>query len=374
MALLMAFSTGIRIKMREDFSGIGSNIIFAWAGDTSKPYAGFGKDRPIRFREEDLDALRSLVPGLETVLPIYPGGAMATVGDKTAEADIQGVEPALFALRQLDVQPGGRTFDGQDWRDHRKVAVLGPGFAKKLFDGPAAGKTFRMCGYDFTAVGCLQFKAGQDEDHSMDSDRVFVPSTTFRDLTGRQVFWEIVLKPIGPSANEAVLRGVRETLGARLHFDPEDKRALEVWDVTETTRTVDAFMAVLLLFSAVSGLMTLVAGGVGVSNIMSVAVEERTREIGIQMALGARRAWILGQFLAETLAIIGVGGTLGIVGAWGLCWGLPKMGVSTDMGVPTFTLPLALGTLVALGTVGLVAGFGPARDAASKDPIEAMKM
>jgi putative ABC transport system permease protein len=375
MALLMAFSTGMRIKMREDFAGIGSNIIFVWAGNTSKPWAGLLKDRPIVFREDDMEALRSLVPGLQAALPIYSSRVTASTGEKTTDGDVQGVEPALMAVRDLEVAPGGRRLSEEDLLERRQVAVVGPAFAKALFTGPACGRTFRLWGYDFTVVGCLKSKSGKDDDddRSMDSDRVFLPSSTFRALTGRLTFNNFLIKPEDSSANEPVLRGVRETLSARMKFDPEDKEALEFWDVTETTRTVDSFMAILLLFSAISGLMTLVAGGVGVSNIMSVAVEERTREIGIQMALGARRIWILGQYLAETLAIIAVGGSLGILAAWGLCWGLPKMGVSTDMGVPTFTPPLALATMGALGAVGLFAGLGPARDAAAKDPIVAMK-
>lgn len=374
MALLMAFSAGMRLKMLEDFEGIGSNIVFVWAGETSKPHAGFGKGRPIRFHEEDLEALRSLVPGLEAALPLYSDWITVNMGDKSAQAAVQGVESALFEVRRLEVEEGGRVLTEDDVLEQRKVAVIGPAFAKALFDGPATGKTFRLWGYDFTVVGCLKPKSDDEDDRSMDSDRVFVPATTFRALTGQLAFWQFLLKPGDAAANEAVLKGVRETLGARLHFDSEDKRALDIWDVTETTRTVDAFMLILLLFSAVSGSMTLVAGGVGVSNIMSVAVEERTREIGIQMALGARGAWVLAQFLAETMVIIVIGGGLGIAGAWGLCWGLPKMGVSTDMGTPVLTLPLAMGTIAALGVVGLLAGLGPARDAASKDPIEAMKM
>ena len=374
MALLMAFSTGMRVKMREDFSSLGSNIIIVFSEETSKPWAGFAKNRPVLLCEEDVEALRNLVPGVGSVLPVYSARVTAKAGEKTSDVDVQGVEPGYFSVRDLPIESGGRPLTSGDQRDQRRVAVVGPALAKELFDGPASGRTFQLWGYEFAVVGCLRPKPGEQEDHSIDSDRVFVPSTTFRAATGQLHFSEFLLRPEFSSGNEAVIAGMRETLASRLHFDPTDKKALEVWDVTETTHTVDAFMKVLLLFSAVSGLMTLVAGGVGVSNIMSVAVEERTREIGIQMALGARHAWVLSQFLAESLAIIGAGGTLGILGAWGLCWGLPKAGVSTDMGVPTFTLPLALGTLAALGAVGVVAGLGPAREAASKDPIEAMKV
>ena len=147
-----------------------------------------------------------------------------------------------------------------------------------------------------------------------------------------------------------------------------------LWDVTEMAQFLDTFMLAFKLFLGIVGSLTLVVGGIGVSNIMNVVVEERTREIGIKMALGARPGGVLGQLLVETLVITGAGGGIGLLITEGLCKAFPAIGLTEYVGDPSLTPLLAIGTVTLLGGIGLLAGYFPARTAARLDPVIAMKM
>jgi putative ABC transport system permease protein len=159
-----------------------------------------------------------------------------------------------------------------------------------------------------------------------------------------------------------------------LKFDPKDKEALGIWDTTEQFQFFEAFMLAFSLFLGTMGCLTLVVGGIGVSNIMNVVVEERTKEIGIKMALGARQRAILGQFLLETLMLTSVGGAIGFAITLGLCAVFPSFGLEEYVGIPEVSPPVAALTVAVLGVIGLVAGYFPAREASRLDPVVAMKL
>ena len=159
-----------------------------------------------------------------------------------------------------------------------------------------------------------------------------------------------------------------------LRFDPTDKEALSVWDTAEEFQFLDVFFLSFRIFLGIVGCFTLVVGGIGVSNIMNVVVEERTREIGIKMALGARQRWVLRQFLLETLLLTGFGGAIGLGISWAVCAVFPSLGVSDSVGNPEISLSVAALTALVLGITGLAAGYFPARDAARLDPVVAMKL
>jgi putative ABC transport system permease protein len=147
-----------------------------------------------------------------------------------------------------------------------------------------------------------------------------------------------------------------------------------VWDTAEEFQFLDVFFLSFRLFLTIVGCFTLVVGGIGVSNIMNVVVEERTKEIGIKMALGARQRWVLRQLLLETLLITGIGGGIGFAISWTVCAVFPKFGVTEFVGDPEISFLVAALTAVVLGATGLAAGFFPARDASRLDPVVAMKL
>jgi putative ABC transport system permease protein len=165
---------------------------------------------------------------------------------------------------------------------------------------------------------------------------------------------------------------VRGIMADKYRFDPEDREALGVWDTTEAARFFDTFMFAFKLFLGIVGSLTLVVGGIGVSNIMNVVVEERTREIGIKMALGARPQSILRQFLMETGIVTAAGGAIGLALAVGLCALFPA-GFTEFVGTPVISAKVAALTALLLGTIGLLAGYFPARSASRLDPVVAMK-
>ena len=184
----------------------------------------------------------------------------------------------------------------------------------------------------------------------------------------------LIYQPTVAAQSEQVTDDVRRVIAQRQRFDPDDKEAFSVWDTTEKFKFFATFFLSFRLFLGIIGSFTLIVGGIGVSNIMNVVVEERTKEIGIKMALGARDRWLLRQLLLETLLITGMGGAIGFAIAFGVCAVFPKFGVTEYVGDPDLSLSVAALTATILGLTGLLAGYFPARDASRLDPVVAMKL
>jgi putative ABC transport system permease protein len=202
---------------------------------------------------------------------------------------------------------------------------------------------------------------------------MIIPSTTFRALTGQHYLDNFIYRAERPELNKALTAEITAALGKRKRFDPADTQALAVWDTTDMFVFFNAFMLGFKTFLGIMGVLTLVVGGIGVSNIMNVVVEERTREIGIKMALGARSGTILRQFMLETLLLTAIGGALGLVISAGICWAFPDR-FTEFIGHPELSPGLAGLTAAVLGLVGFLAGYFPARDASRLDPVIAMKL
>ena len=226
----------------------------------------------------------------------------------------------------------------------------------------------------FLVIGVLQTKTQDSSYSGRDNDKASIPGTTYRALTGRKYLSNFVFQPASALESKAVTQSLRAALSRRLKFDPEDKEAFSVWDTTEQFQFFEVFMLAFSLFLGIVGSLTLVVGGIGVSNIMNVVVEERTKEIGIKMALGAKQRFILGQFLLETLLVTGIAGAIGFAVSLTICAVFPRFGLTEFVGVPEVS-PLVAGvTMGILGLIGLVAGWFPAREASRLDPVVAMKL
>jgi len=172
----------------------------------------------------------------------------------------------------------------------------------------------------------------------------------------------------------AARREIMEIMGNRYQFDPSDREALSVWDTTEGIAFLTTFFLAFKWFLIGIGFTTLITGGIGVSNIMNVVLEERTKEIGIKMALGARKSMILMQFVFETLLITAVGGVAGFLFAWLVCIGMPFLGLNEFIGTPKVDLVAGVVVTILLGLVGFTAGIFPARRAANLQPVQALKL
>jgi len=375
VSLLLAFGQGLHKQLIKSAAGLGDRIVIAWPSRTSIPFEGLGKGRRINVNDEDLEAVRRDSTRMEALSAEYSDAFKVHQGDKTMMVDVSGVYPEFGTMRNLIPRPGGRFLNPRDMEEPRRVAFVGDEFAKDFFGDPdPVGKVFMVGDSPFTVVGVLQAKEQDSSYSGRDKDKMFIPSTTFRAVTGAKYVDNIIFKAYAPSQNEALSEEVRTLLAKRLRFAPEDKEALAIWDTTEMFEFMDAFMLGFQLFLGIVGSLTLVVGGIGVSNIMNVVVEERTREIGIKMALGARSGFILRQFLLETLVITGLGGALGLLLSAGICSLFPKFGLAEYVGVPEISPMVATLTALALGAVGVLAGYFPARDAARLDPVIAMKL
>jgi len=231
-----------------------------------------------------------------------------------------------------------------------------------------------MWGSPFLVVGVLKPKTQDSSYSGRDNDKASIPGSTLRALTGAKYLAPLIYQADPAIGAKKVTANVLAALGERKRFDPKDKEALSVWDTTQQFEFFDNFMLAFNLFLGIVGSLTLVVGGIGVSNIMNVVVEERTKEIGIKMALGAKQGFILRQFLLETLALTAVGGGIGFAISLAICAAAEKLPGKEYVGVPEVSLLVAAVTTTVLGTIGLLAGWFPAREASRLDPVVAMKM
>jgi putative ABC transport system permease protein len=288
--------------------------------------------------------------------------------------DISGVTAEFGAMRNLVPMPGGRFINPIDDAEQRRVIFLGDKLKENIFgEGEAIGKVVLINQSPFQVVGVL-VKKSQDSSYSgRDNEKAFIPSSTFRALNGDKYVDNMVFQAASAEQTKKVIDRVSAAFGQRLRFDAKDKEALSMWDTTENFQFMETFMLSFNAFLGIIGVLTLIVGGIGVSNIMNVVIEERTREIGIKMALGAKGRSILNQFLLETMMVTAFGGAVGFLISFGICSIFPAS-MYEYVGKPEVSPIVAVFTAIALGIVGLVAGYFPAREASRLDPVVAMKL
>jgi putative ABC transport system permease protein len=376
VSLLLAFGKGLQRQMIVNSSGIGDAICIAWPGLTSVAYEGLGKGRKIRLNEDDVEAIRREARGINAISSEYSKTLKLNYGAKTIAIDISGVSPEFGGMRNLIPRAGGRFINPTDIADQRRVLFIGWKMAEDVFgkDVDGVGKTVMLGGSPFLVVGVLAEKVQNSSYSGRDNQKGFIPGSTYRAITGEKWVENLIYQPTVAAQSEQVTDDVRRVIAQRQRFDPDDKEAFSVWDTTENLKFFATFFLSFRLFLGIIGSFTLIVGGIGVSNIMNVVVEERTKEIGIKMALGARDRWLLRQLLLETLLITGMGGALGFAIAFGVCGIFPKFGVTEYVGDPDLSLSVAALTAAILGLTGLLAGYFPARDASRLDPVVAMKL
>ncbi len=374
VTLLLSFGQAMHRQMLKNVLGLGNAIVINFPMVTSKPFEGLGKGRPMRVTEDDIELIRKRATLVDAISSEYADNLQLKLGTKTMAVDVSGVSPEFGEMRNMIPQMGGRFLNPLDESQKRRVAFLGNELAEDLFGSAnPVGQIFRLHGSPFTVIGVLEPKTQDSSYSGRDKDKAIIPGSTFRALTGEKYVELFIFTAKDVQMTVQATDEVRAILAGKLRFDPTDKEAVMTWDTTEMFQFMDSFMLAFKAFLAIVGSLTLVVGGIGVSNIMSVVVEERTPEIGIKMALGARSRGILRQFLAETLILTAVGGAIGLLITYGICEAWPS-GMEEFIGVPQVDAPVALLTSALLGLIGFVAGFFPARNAANLDPVVAMKM
>jgi len=374
ISLLLAFGEGLHRQMTLNAAGLGKAIVVAWPAATSIPFEGLGRGRPLELDESDMLLLKRHAREIGDISSEYADSLILQQGPKRISVDVSGVHPSFGYMRNAIPQSGGRFLNPIDYEMKRRVAFLGNELAETLFgESDPVGQVVRIHASPFTIVGVMQPKVQQSSYSWRDKDMVMIPATTMQALTGAKHLENFIYTARDVSRTTQASDEVRSILARKHRFDPRDKEAVDLWDTSQQAQFLDTFMLAFRLFVGIVGVLTLVVGGIGVSNIMNVVVEERTREIGIKMALGARPGSVLRQFLLETLIITGVGGVLGLAIAFAICSFVPALGFTEFIGDPTVSPMVAGVTTLMLGLIGGIAGFFPARSAAAMDPVIAMK-
>lgn len=381
ITLLMAFSVGLEAQMDKSNRGLGDGIVIIWGGQTTMPYQGLPQGRRINFRTESgvIELLRSRVSGIEMIAGEFlRWGQTVEYGRKQLNKLICGTYPEYEAMRAHYAKAGGRFIDQKDMELKRRVVYVGTEVANELFGENVnpVGEVIKISGIPFTVIGVMIDKLQDSNYHGPDEDYLVIPASTYLLMYGDPFFDNLVYKVKDGYDSKAVEKDVFRVLGGRYRFDADDDNALWTWDTVEGAKIFKKVFFGITIFMWFIGGMTLFIAGIGVANIMYVAVRERTREIGTKMALGAKAGQIILQFMTEAMAISLIGGFLGIfisLGVTALFRMLPMEGSLELLSDPTVNWTVALITVATLSTIGFVAGYFPARKAASINPVEALR-
>lgn len=379
IVLLLAFGRGLRTQISEGLLNAGERIFMVYGGETSLDYEGLSKGRPIRLREEDLDLVLAAVPEFEMGSPSYgQWGTHLKVDEVQTTTYMEGVYPVFSEMRRMFPAPGGRFINQRDLDEKRRVAFLGDAIAERLFgEMEPVGATLMLDGLPFRVVGVMQEKFQDSSNNGPDEDRVIIPASTFRTIYGNRYVNHLLLRPRDVNDAGIAKRELYRVMGGRYQFDPDDERALAMWDFIEDEKITSQIGFGIQIFLGLVGAFTLLVAGVGVANIMYVVVRERTREIGVKLAVGARKKHIVGQFLFEAILIAVGGGLVGLAIASLIVVGVDAI-PSDDQAMqyilnPKLSLPIASLCVGILMTIGLVAGLLPARKAARLDPVDSLR-
>lgn len=377
--LLMAFGAGLQFRMQEGLLNAADRVIVLNGGQTSRKYQGLPVGRSINLVEEDVDRLRMAIPEIAMISPqIGRWDAQLRRGNKTALTYMEGVYPNFEAMRRMYPTGGGRFLNDLDVHERRRVVFLGCEITRELFgnDQPI-GDRVDIDGVPFKVVGIMGPKMQTSMNNGPDTRRAIIPFSTFQSIYGNRYLHSIAIKPQSDHYSARIKRELYRILGKKYRFDPEDEKTLQIWDYDEFIKQQDKVFLGITVFLGSLGIMTLVVAGVGVANIMYVVVKERTQEIGVKRAVGAKRRDIMGQVIFESLLFSALGGLSGMLLAKALIaliWLLPAdQGAMQFLSRPLMDSAVVLVAASVLGAIGLIAGYFPARKAAHIDPVDALR-
>lgn len=380
LLLLLAFGEGLKRQMTVAKAGMGEDLAVFWPGETSLIWRGLPAGRPVRPRIDDIALLEERSTLLRNVIGEVTNYRVGyTYGRRTVNARLTGTHVPYGEIRNHIAQPGGRFLDSQDETGKRRVIFLGDELATDLFGKePPVGRSILVNGLPYTVIGVMVKKLQMGMYGGPDGGHGVVPISTYKTQFGDDRLQNIVIKPRDPARMALAIFEVKQILGGKYGFDPKDERVFGVWDTVKSSAMMVNILLGIQIFLGVIGGLTLMIGGVGVANIMYAVVKERTREIGVKMALGARPSWITGPLILEGLAYTLVGGLLGMIISVVLITLLGLIPTEGNkalqfLGTPTLSLPIGVATAAILGLIGVLAGYFPARRAASVDPAETLR-
>lgn len=379
VVLLLAFGRGLGSSLVEGLRGAGDQVMIIYGGQTTLNFEGLGVGRTIRFTEEDLSLIESAVPGIAYASPQYgQWGTRLQYKDAITTTYMEGVDPDFEIMRTMYPVSGGRFINEQDVVSRRRTLFLGDQIAGTLFgEEDPIGKEVLLNGTPFTVVGTMKSKMQTSMNNGPDAERAIIPHTTFKNIYGNRYLNSMLIRPENPELQESIKTRITSILAAKYKFDPADEQALPVWDFIEQEEMSLKVATGLEIFLFTIGFFTLMIAGVGVANIMFVVVKERTREIGVKLAVGARKIHIITQFIFESLLISFIGGGIGMAISSAIVYGVLSMNLTTGagefLGKPEISGLAVLVTTTVLCGIGLIAGIFPAIKAAKVDPVESLR-
>jgi len=377
--LLLAFGAGTKRQMKISMHGLGESIAIVWPGRTSMPYKGYGIGRRILLTPQDIRLIRQRVHGIKAISPEFSHwNGVVRVKDRINRPNITGVIPEYGPMRNIWWEPGGRWLNALDVKQRRRVIFLGNNLRDFLFGAHASavGKYVYVNGIPFLVIGVLKKKIQNSSYNQRDTDRAFIPSTTYQSIYGDKYISNFVYQVKDPRQATLVKKQIYRVLGQKFTFDPNDTETLAIWDTTEMDKFIFYFSLGFSIFLGIIGAITLLVGGIGLANIMYVVVQERTREIGIRRAVGARQGHILFQFVLEAFIIIGLGALVGFGLALGIIKffaALPLQSFKEVAGTPYLNVWVAAVSAMLLFLIGFLAGYFPARKAARLNVVDCLR-
>ncbi len=380
--ILVGLGRGFNTDQKKRMKTIGVDLMIVWGGRTSAQAGGYAAGREIRLNIKDAIQLRDEAYLFKTVSPEVIRPVSEVSAYNAALRPIRGVWPEYQNFRSLTVSEG-RLMMKQDELEARRVVVLGVEAAQQLYPGkPAIGATLMIAGYPYEVIGVLAKKKQNGSYGSgPDNTQLFVPySAMARDFPPNAKPWHvqgylnnIVLEVADPEQHDQAKAQLYRIMGRNHHFEPDDEDALWVWDTLKGAKLNERIFRVMTMFFGAVALMTLALGGIGVMNIMLVAVTERTREIGVRKALGATYRDVRSQFFAESAVLTLISGIVGLTFGVGICVTMQNVPLPDFIPAPEIVPSAIVASLLTLGLITMTAGMYPATRAAHKEPVECLR-
>lgn len=379
--MLLAFGQGMSAQFRISFSGLGQDLVMISGGQTSQVYQGLSKGRRIRLHPEDIPFLEARIPEIVRIAPESYNNYPVSARGREINRTVHGTTAAFAAMRTQIPQLGGRFLNPDDEAEARKAAFIGWDVARDLFGAEnPVGQEIVINRVPFTVVGVLQKKLQDSMYQGPDANQIYLPFSAFRQIDSQPFLDRIHIQPRETRYSLFIEERVRALLGQKYRFAAGDRYALGIWNTIEDVKEAGAIFKGIEVFLGIMGGLTLLIGAVGVTNLMYAIVRERTQEIGIKLALGARRRVIIQQFILETLFIFLKGTFWGFVTAFNIVHLVRLIPISYEgFGIegyllrPIFSMEIFLIFLVIVGSLVFLSGIFPAIRASRLNPIESLR-